>query len=145
MATSKASMFAWHTIDHWLRAPQSTIAKACHLWTVDRYYSFNRHNTDFKVDETGLGCWRRLLCSFSSEEFGLQSSCGWCFSLQAGHADLWAALAEDRELCAPVHTAARQGRMPVLHIHGKIAVHCPAAPLSLDFWLHLRGETSVGY
>ncbi len=62
-------MFAWRTIDHWLWAPQSSIAKACHLWMVDRYYSFNRHYTDSK-DETGLGCWCRLFCSSSSKEFG---------------------------------------------------------------------------
>lgn len=71
-STSKLSTFAWHTIDQWLWFPQSSIAKACHLWTVDRYYSVNRCNTDSK-DETGFGRWRRLFFSSRSEEFGLQS------------------------------------------------------------------------
>lgn len=53
-------MFALHTIDQSLWAPQSSIANACHLWMVDRYYSFNRHNG------------HKLFCSSGSEELGLQ-------------------------------------------------------------------------
>lgn len=48
---------------------------------------------------------------------------------EARHADLGAALAQDGELGAPIHAAAGQGRMPVLEIHGEVAVHLPAPPL----------------
>lgn len=62
---------------------------------------------------------------------------GW----EARHADLGAAFAQDGELGAPVHPAAGQGRVPVLEVHGEVAVHLPAPPLPLDLRLHLRGST----
>lgn len=58
---------------------------------------------------------------------------------EAGHANLGAALAQDGELGAPVHPAAGQGRVPVLEVHGEVAVHLPAPPLALDLGLHLQG------
>jgi len=64
---------------------------------------------------------------------------------QAGHADLRAALAEDGQLRAAVHPAARQRRMPVLQVHSKVSVHRPAAPFPLDLRLHLEGYTSQGH
>lgn len=57
------------------------------------------------------------------------------------HADLGAALAQDGELGAPVHPAAGQGWVPVLEVHGEVAVHLPAPPLPLDLCLHLRVAT----
>ena len=57
------------------------------------------------------------------------------------HADLGAALAQDGELGAPVHPAAGQGWVPVLEVHGEVAVHLPAPPLPLDLRLHLRVAT----
>ena len=57
------------------------------------------------------------------------------------HADLGAALAQDGELGAPVHPAAGQGWVPVLEVHGEVAVHPPAPPLPLDLCLHLRVAT----
>lgn len=77
----------------------------------------------------------------------------WCFprsggrglGLEAGHSDLRAALAEDGQLCSPVHPTARQRRMPMLHVHSKVPVHRPAAPFPLDLRLHLEGYTSQGH
>lgn len=68
---------------------------------------------------------------------------GQVVSREARHADLGAALAQDGELGAPVHAAAAQGRMPVLEIHGEVAVHLPAPPLPLDLRLHLWAATRV--
>lgn len=72
---------------------------------------------------------------------GGQGGCsgGQVVGREAGHADLGTALAEDGELRAPVHPAAGQGRVPVLEVHGEVAVHLPAAPFPLDLRLHLRG------
>lgn len=66
---------------------------------------------------------------------------GQVVSREAGHADLGAALAQDGELGAPVHPAAGQGRVPVLEVHGEVAVHLPAPPFTLDLRLHLQGAT----
>lgn len=66
-----------------------------------------------------------------------RSSCGWGFGLQAGHADLWAAFAEDGELRASIYATASQGWVSVLHVNSKVTVHCPAPPLPLHLWLHL--------
>lgn len=62
---------------------------------------------------------------------------------EARHADLGAALAQDGELGAPVHPTAGQGRVPVLEVHGEVAVHLPAPPLPLDLCLHLRVATQA--
>lgn len=75
----------------------------------------------------------------------MPGSGGRSLRLQAGHADLRAALAEDGQLRAPVHSTARQRRMPVLQVHSKIPVHRPAAPFPLDLRLYLQGETSQGH
>lgn len=72
------------------------------------------------------------------EEAG-RGSGGQVVSREAGHANLGAALAQDGELGAPIHPAAGQGRVPVLEVHGEVAVHLPAPPLTLDLSLHLQG------
>lgn len=77
------------------------------------------------------------------EKEGRTGSGGQVVSWESGHADLGAALAQDGELGAPVHPAAGQGRVPVLEVHGKVAVHLPAPPLTLDLRLHLQGATGM--
>lgn len=72
-----------------------------------------------------------------SEDLRDCSSCGWSLSLQAGHADLRAAFAEDGELCASIYAAASQGRVSVLHVHRKVTVHRPAPPFPLHLRLYL--------
>lgn len=74
-------------------------------------------------------------------EEGSAGSGGQVVSWEAGHADLGAALAQDGELGAPVHPAAGQGWVPVFEVHGKVAVHLPAPPLTLDLRLYLQGAT----
>lgn len=68
---------------------------------------------------------------------------GQVVSREARHADLGAALAQDGELGAPVHPAAGQGWVSVLEVHGKVAVHLPAPPLTLDLRLHLPIQKTV--
>lgn len=88
--------------------------------------------------------WRRLR-RWSTWSPRRRRSSGRGLGLQAGHADLRAALAEDGQLRPPVHPTARQRRMPVLQVHSKVPVHRPAAPFPLDLRLHLEGYTSQGH
>ncbi|ETE64931.1 Cylicin-2, partial [Ophiophagus hannah] len=76
--------------------------------------------------------------------WGLTGSCGQILGIDAGHPNLRAALAQDGQLSPPVDTAACQGGMAVFEIHSKITVDFPAPPFSLDFGLHLEGETLRG-
>lgn len=85
-----------------------------------------------------------LACSPSlcvEERAGAGGSGGQVVSREARHADLGAALAQDGELGASVHPAAGQGRVPMLEVHGEVAVHLPTPPLTFDFCLHLQGAT----
>lgn len=71
------------------------------------------------------------------EERTGQGSCGQVVGWKRGHAKLGAALAQDRELGAPVHPAAGQRWVTMLEVHGEVSVHLPAPPFPLDLCLHL--------
>lgn len=68
---------------------------------------------------------------------GRQGSSGQVVSWEAGHSELGAALAQDGQLGAPIHTTAGQGWMPMLEVHSEVTVHFPAPPFPLNFCLHL--------
>lgn len=72
-------------------------------------------------------------------------SCRQVLRIYARHSDLWAALAQNGQLCPSVHSAACQRGMAVFEIHSKVSVDFPAPPFSLYFWLHLEGETLKGH
>lgn len=73
-----------------------------------------------------------------AEEEGRQGSGGQVVSREAGHAELGAALAQDRQLGSPIHSTAGQGWMPVLEVHSEVTVHLPAPPFPLNLRLYLQ-------
>lgn len=78
-----------------------------------------------------------------AEVEGRQGSGGQVVGREAGHAELGAALAQDGQLGAPIHSTAGQGWVPVLEVHSEVTVHLPAPPFPLNLCLDLQRATCM--
>lgn len=85
-STSRVSMFAWLTIDHWYHSKKPVIFGRLtdNTASTDTTQTLQKMKQDLDVDRLLIALVLRSLV-FSLFLFG---SCGWCFRLQAGHADL---------------------------------------------------------